>query len=127
MTGVSHLLWGLSSNVVLYRGRGVAHSQLSGVKNKTHGNAFILSDETKPPQKQDRTAAENWSSLALSILLGGSLRLLQDASCAAKRWSRFTPIVSWAYVQENTEGLVHILADREVTWKLPAHRLAELA
>lgn len=54
-----NLLWGLSSKVVFYRGEGVAHSQLPGAKNKTCGNAFILSDETKPPQKHKRTAAEN--------------------------------------------------------------------
>ena len=47
------------------------------------GNAFILSDETKPPRKQDRTAAENWTSLALSILLlGESLCWLRESLCS---------------------------------------------
>lgn len=35
-------------------------------------------------------------------------------------------VISQAYMQEHTEGLVRILADGNVMWKLPAHRLVEL-
>lgn len=48
-----------------------------------HGNSFILSDETKTPQKQDRTAAEKWSSLAFSILLlRGFLSRVRESLCS---------------------------------------------
>lgn len=124
--GVSRLLWSLSSRVVLYRRRGVVHSQLLEAKNKIRGSDFILSDETKSPQKWERTAAENWNSPALSIqMLGGFLCWLRESLCS-KIWSRFMSVISQAYMQENTGSLVRTLADGNVKWKLPAYRLVEL-
>lgn len=74
--------------------------QLPGAKNKTHDNYFNLSEGFMSPKKQD----DSYRKLELPCPFHpavGKVPSSAEGAFGRQRQNRLTPILSWAYMQEN--------------------------